>query len=89
MYYVLNTKGAAGINSAPSGIVTVPMTITDGKISEKSAVISGMIGYKLHKEISKPIALEPAHGWALLLEPNSTFRRDLNNWEYKINGIED
>jgi len=55
---------------------------------EKGAVIAGMVGYKFHdlKNNTRP-AVEPMHGWSLLLEPNSVFRNDLSDWEKKINSI--
>ena len=71
------------ISNAPSGLVTVNMTITDGATKEASALIAGMVGYKFH---TKPYyAVEPMHGWSLNLEPNSVFRNDLENWKSQNN----
>jgi len=80
------------IGEAPSGLVSVPVTL--GKVEnlpkEQSAVIAGMMGYKFHHEtnITRP-AVEGMHGWALLLEPNSPRRKYLTDWEQKVNGVLD
>ena len=89
MVDLLNIGDATGISSAPSGLVTVPMTITDGSITEKSAVVAGMVGYKLHHHNATRIpSVEPVHGWSLLLDPQSAFRHDMSDWEHKVNGIQ-
>ena len=66
------------------------MKLSDPGREEKGAVIAGMIGYKFHNPSNdtRP-AVEPMHGWRLLLEPNSVFRNDLSDWEQSINGIDD
>ena len=70
MNNLLNRRGARTIGSAPSGLVSIPMNFEDGLIKEKGAVIAGMVGYK-HHEGERP-AIEPMHGWTLLLEDNLT-----------------
>ena len=83
MVDLLNIWNANGISDAPSGLVTVNMTITDGTTEEASALIAGMVGYKFH---TKPYyAVEPMHGWSLNLEPKSVFRNDLDNWKSQNN----
>ena len=52
------------------------------RAEEKGAIVAGMFGYKFHAGI-RP-ALEPMHGWTLLLEPTSIFRKDLTNWEQNV-----
>ena len=71
------------LGNAPSGLVTVNMTITDGNTEEASALIAGMTGYKFHTNPNDEnyYAVEPMHGWSLNLEPNSVFRNDLDNWK--------
>ena len=89
MNYFLNIKYAATIGSAPSGLVSVPMTFSDGITKEQGAIVAGMLGYKFHQgqgNLTRP-AVEPMHGWTLLLEPNSVVRKDLTDWEQKINGV--
>merc|ERR1719219_2145205 len=88
MEKLLNVKHATTIGSAPSGLVSIPMKFSDPGREEKGAVIAGMVGYKFHdpKNNTRP-AVEPMHGWSLLLEPNSVFRNDLSEWEQKINSI--
>ena len=89
MNIFLNVQGAATIGSAPSGLVSIPMTFSDGATGEQGAVVAGMLGYKFHQgqgNLTRP-AVEPMHGWTLLLEPNSVLRKDLTDWEQKINGV--
>jgi len=72
---LLNIHDASSIGSAPSGLVSIPMTIDGEKGEEKSAVVAGMIGYKIHQNGTtngRP-SLEPMHGWALFLERNSIY----------------
>jgi len=86
----LNIPDANDISDAPSGLVTVPMTITDGANEEQSAIVAGMVGYKFHEkdddDEKKVYSLEPVHGWSLLIEKNSAFRIDMVNWEERIGG---
>ena len=90
MVNLLNIRNAKTIGSAPSGLVSIPMKFSDPGRNEKGAVIAGMAGYKFHHpETNHRPAIEPMHGWSLLLEPNSVFRNDLSDWEEKINGIPD
>ena len=84
MSELLNVHDAEHISDAPSGIVTVPMTIVDQDgHEEKSAIVAGMVGYKQCDEEERPLALEAVHGWSLFLEPSSRFRNDLISWEKK------
>ena len=87
---LLNIKNATTISSAPSGLVSIPLNLQDHSrgIEDKSAVIAGMMGYKFHHETTttRP-AVEPMHGWTLLLEPNSVFRENLLNWEQNISNL--
>merc|ERR1711963_1270550 len=86
----LNVQRAATIGSAPSGLVSIPMTFSDDRAEEQGAIVAGMLGYKFHfaANDTRP-AVEPVHGWTLLLEPDSVFRKDLTDWEDKINGVLD
>jgi len=85
MVDLLNVANAKNISDAPSGLVSVPMTITDGHNEEQAAVVAGMIGYKLHiGDQTRVPTVEPLHGWSLLLEPNSIFRNDMVAWEQRI-----
>merc|ERR1711956_152094 len=78
---------AENIGNAPSGLVSVPMTITDGQLSETAAVVAGMVGYNYYDFGDTP-TLEPVHGWSLLLEEDSFFRSEMTDWEdEEINGI--
>ena len=87
---MLNVKNAITIGSAPSGLVSIPLKLKDGfrGIEDQSAVIAGMMGYKFHHETTttRP-AVEPIHGWTLLLGPNFFFRENLSIWEQNISNI--
>jgi len=84
---LLNIDNAENIGNAPSGLVSVPMTITDGQLSETAAVVAGMVGYNYYDFGDTP-TLEPVHGWSLLLEEDSFFRSEMTDWEdEEINGI--
>ena len=85
----LNVLNANSIGDAPSGLVSIPMTFSDGR-EEQGAIVAGMLGYKYNYpslNTDRRPSVEPVHGWTLLLEPNSVFRNDLTNWEQKINGV--
>ena len=87
--YLLNVRHATNISNAPGGLVSIPMTFSDGR-AKQCAVVAGMFGYKYHyptDETNRRPSVEPMHGWTLLLEPNSVFRNDLTDWEQKINGV--
>ena len=62
------------------------MKVTDGSKSDNATVLAGLAGYKLHND-DGIFALEPVHGWCLLLPKDSSFRNDLVDWEEKINGV--
>merc|ERR1712038_764272 len=73
MHDLLNKPHASTIGSAPSGLVSIPTKIAGEKGDEESAVVAGMIGYKIHQRNGRP-SLEPMHGWALFLEEDSVYR---------------
>ena len=56
-----------------------PMKITDKRVepfvSDDSIVAAGIMGYRVHARSEGPVALEPAHGWVLMLPANSPLRR--------------
>ncbi len=60
------------------------MKITDRRITEDSALVAGITGYKVTQAEGVP-AVEANHGWTLLLEAESAFRKTLEAWEKKIN----
>jgi len=86
MNELLNKKDAATIGNAPSGLVSIPIKFSDRRPRiETGAVIAGMVGYKFHEATNNTLpAVEPMHGWSLLLKPNSVFRKDLSDWELGI-----
>jgi len=65
-------------NEYLSGVSSCPMKIIDRvrNISDMSVLISGIMGYKLHENSQNHVAtLEPAHGWVMMLPPNSPLRK--------------
>ena len=71
----------ADFKDIPSGINVVPLTITDGCITDEADLVAGVTGYKVEKdavtdEASKTIypVVQSVHGWGLLLKPDSPFR---------------
>ena len=50
MTELLNVQDAKHISDAPSGIVTVPMTLVDYGYEEQSAIVAGMVGYQKFNE---------------------------------------
>ena len=69
------------LEDIPSGINVVPLTITDGRREEQSALVAGVTGYTItEEEITDPDSkvtypsVQSALGWGLLLEPDSKFK---------------
>jgi len=59
----------------PSGLVSVPMKITDGDTEEMSAIVAGIPGFDIDITPDVNVTwIQAAHAWTLMLEPNSTFR---------------
>ena len=84
MSELLNKPGATTLSDAASGLVTVPLILNNGLVQEESVVAAGMVGYKIHSNTNDDptkIAVEPVHGWSLLLKSDSHFRQDLIEWE--------
>ncbi len=71
------------ITEFKTGLVSVPMKVTDGASTEDSALIAGIAGFRVHDNDAVP-AVEANHGWSMLLEPNSVFRANMESWEKKI-----
>ena len=70
-----------------NGVVTVPMNITDGlaELKEESAFAGGIAGFEMFKTegLVWP-SVQAVHGWVLMLEPGSKFRKELIKWEAKL-----
>jgi len=68
-------KYAADIN----GLSSVPMKIVDviNNVSDMSLLIAGVMGFKIHNDSPNHLStLEPAHGWTMLLPPDSPLRKN-------------
>eukprot|EP00092_Neocalanus_flemingeri_P054464 GFUD01064139.1.p1 GENE.GFUD01064139.1~~GFUD01064139.1.p1 ORF type:complete len:365 (+),score=90.31 GFUD01064139.1:146-1240(+) len=73
-----------------SGLVAVPMKITDGFKEEEAAVVAGIAGYKFNEQEVPSNksggfypSVEAVHTWALMMEPGAAFRCDLVTWQEK------
>jgi len=68
-----------------NGVITVPMTITDGVVKEQSAFVAGIAGYDVIEVAgSKWPSVKAIHGWTLMLDPQSHFREGLTECESKL-----
>jgi len=81
----LGLQNITDLKELQNGVITVPMTITDGTVTEQSAYVAGIAGYDVIKvKGAKWSSVKAAHGWTLMLDPNSNFREGLNDWESKV-----
>jgi len=81
----LGLKDIEDLDDLPKGVITVPVTITNGAIMEQSAYAAGIAGFDvIEVKGSKWPSVKAAHGWTLMLEPHSYFREGLSKWESKL-----
>merc|ERR1712013_934141 len=84
----LGLKNIDSLSNLQNGIITVPMTLTDGDNEEQSAFAAGIAGYEVFQNegenATKWPSVKVVHSWGLLLEPNSLFRTDLQKWEAQL-----
>ena len=59
-----------------SGLVKVPLTITDPSgVEDTAALVAGTLGFTVHEDTTGGVpSLKPFQGWCLLLPENSPFR---------------
>jgi len=59
----------------PSGVVSVPMKIEQDNYTEDAVLVGGIAGNRIVENYNDQnfTIIEAAHGWTLMLEPNSTF----------------
>jgi len=67
-------------DDAPTGLTSAPLTIRSEVAEEEGAVVAGINGFTLESETNKiakeaKTFIQAKHSWALLLNQNSTFRR--------------
>jgi len=65
---------------APTGLTSAPLTIRSEVAEEEGAVVAGINGFTVESETNKIAKkantfIQAKHSWALLLNQNSTFRR--------------
>ena len=67
----------------PSGLISVPMKITDLITDEQSALVAGIPGSDIKENYNKfnDTMIQAVHAWALMLEPDSAFRNDFGRRE--------
>jgi len=81
----LGLQGIEDLKDLQNGVITVPMTLTDGLVEEQSAFVAGIAGYDIIEvEDSKWPSVKAAYGWTLMLEPHAVFREGLKKWESKL-----
>ncbi len=70
-------KKRVKLEDFPRGFTTVPITITDLTNKDEGAFIGGIAGFKTNLKPDNGSApyVEPVHGWTLLLDRNSVFRK--------------
>ncbi len=63
--------------SLTRGFTTVPLTITDGVSTDEATFMGGIAGFRTNSKPDDESApyVEPVHGWTLLLDRNSVFRK--------------
>eukprot|EP00090_Calanus_glacialis_P013052 TRINITY_DN21665_c0_g1_i1.p1 TRINITY_DN21665_c0_g1~~TRINITY_DN21665_c0_g1_i1.p1 ORF type:complete len:394 (-),score=70.09 TRINITY_DN21665_c0_g1_i1:56-1237(-) len=63
----------------PSGLISVPMKITDGSTDEQSALVAGIPASDIQANYNEfnDTMIQAVHAWALMLEEDSVFRNDL------------
>jgi len=81
----LGRRGTTYLEDLQNGVITVPMTITnctwgDSCYEEQSAFAAGIAGYNvIEVEGSKWPSVKAAHGWTLMMDPDSEFRKDFSS----------
>jgi len=65
-------------DNLPSGLISVPMKITDGSTDEQSALVAGIPASDIQANYNEfnDTMIQAVHAWALMLEPESVFRND-------------
>ena len=65
------------ISDMIKGLVSVPLTLKDptGMVTDKAALVAGMLGFTLHRSPTEEVSVQPFQGWSLVISENSPFRR--------------
>uniref|UniRef100_A0A7S4FST8 Uncharacterized protein n=1 Tax=Eutreptiella gymnastica TaxID=73025 RepID=A0A7S4FST8_9EUGL len=60
-----------------STLSACPMKVVDAinKVSDNATLIAGVLGYTVHGTANDAVTLRPAHGWCMMLPPESPLRR--------------
>jgi len=66
----LNAGSAEKFKDFPSGVVSVPLKITDESVHDTGELIAGTFGFTVHKGERAPV-VQAKQGWALLLPKGS------------------
>jgi len=87
-WFITEFLGLRGIEFLEdlNGVITVPLTIEDCTVpeescyTEQSAFAAGIAGYNvIEVKESKWPSVKAAHGWTLMMEPDSYFRKDFSS----------
>ncbi len=82
------TRGFEDIGVLSSGLMTVPLRVTNGAESETAALVAGIAGFTMGetdakgKKLTRPW-VQANHAWAMMLEPDSVLRSGVVEWEAK------
>jgi len=80
----LGLRRIENLKDLQNGVITVPMNITDGEVEEQSAFAAGIAGFDVIEGKGKWPIVKAVHGWTLMLDPQSYFRKSLSEWESKV-----
>ena len=65
----------------PSGLVSVPLTVTDGYTTEDTALVAGIPGFWVTEDFNlNRTKIEAVQTWTLMMDQYSPFRQDVVKW---------
>jgi len=72
---------ATEMTEIPSGLVSVPLTVTDGYTTEDTALVAGIPGFWVTEDFSlNRTKIEAVQTWTLMMDQYSPFRQDVVKW---------
>ena len=85
---ILGMHSVKQLSEIDNTLVTVPMKIDKpGEATEEAAFLAGIVGYKTEKEEDDTWPrVSSVHSWTLLLERQSMYRKNMQEWEDKMIG---
>jgi len=76
-WFMRDFLGVYNLESAPLGIVTVPLTIDDNGKESQAAVAAGIAGFTVEETNNNVTWIEANYVWGLMLDPQSYLREGL------------